>query len=171
MAQTHPLDADSYCSVVIRPTVAGIFDYLHVNEIQLFSPAGQPVSIAAVSMSTEYKTSTDYFPAANCIDGNVSTTCSTNVNDALASIRVTYVCASGATPPGTRAFITNRPNLESRLHKSSLDFVDASGKVDGGSYPLIGALATVNVTAGAARESLLPSCSAKCTALYCNGRR
>ncbi len=124
--------------MAIRPTNPDIVGLLHVNEIELFRDRGHmqimPVSII---MSSQYTANGEDFGAAHCIDGNKATTCSTydsQSGDPKQTIRVFYSCPRGVTEFGTTVVITNRPTLESRLTLFTLDFVNADGEIDGGSY-------------------------------------
>jgi hypothetical protein len=139
--------AATVCAVVIEPTTAGDIDYLNINEIQVF-PAGSTSSIPlTISMSSQYNELGENLQAANCIDGNWLSTCSTYStldNDTSPWLKVTYSCPSGQVEPGTKVVVTNRgfrgfdPGLESRLSKFTLHFHNSTGRIDGASYSLAG---------------------------------
>ncbi len=134
--------------MVIRPTNPGVADFLHVNEIEL-SRDGLRIPTVSIIMSSQYRANGEDLKAANCIDGNKATTCSTynsGWGDPSPTIRVLYPCPRRITDFGTTVVITNRPGQEGRLKPFTLDLVNADGQVDGGSYPFAEALATYTFT-------------------------
>ena len=123
-------------------------DFLHVNEIELFQPAYlQNVLIepASVTMSSQYNFGGENFKAANCIDGNKATTCSTNTGDPNPTMVISYDCLTGSTPKGLKVVVTNRPGLESRLSKFTLTFVNSDGINDGDSFSFAETKATYTI--------------------------
>jgi hypothetical protein len=107
---------------------------LYIFELQIFNASNQNITPTSYSMSSIYSSNT----AAKCFDGDLaSTACCTTYGDTDPWLRASYACSGGSTPAGTKAVVTNWGNGNRvMLTVFTLDFVNAGGNVDGGSFRL-----------------------------------
>ena len=109
------------CKVVIRPTVAGVVDYLNLAEVKLYAANGAQITPFAVSMSTVYR---GIYGSANVIDNNLATLGSTDDGDPSPTLTVQYDCPGGKTT-AVKVVVHNRDEdcCRYRLNYFSLDIV------------------------------------------------
>ncbi len=125
--------AAAKCSIRIRPTVPGVATFLNVGEVYLYDASGTVIKPLAANLSSTYdQAGIGTFPAANCIDGNTATICSTYDpanGDPNPTLHIMYACPGGAAT-AVRAVVHNRADTccQERLNQFSLDFLNSSGK-------------------------------------------
>jgi hypothetical protein len=149
------------CSIDVRLNAGAAWQYLHLAEINMYNNAGNLMSKNGLAaLSTVYDSNGEYFPAANCVDGNAATVCGTAAGDASARLRVHYACPTGWTRGSlSRVVVTNRAGdsaLMARINSFTLDFRNMAGAIDTPSYAFAGGAASYTITPGVQQEPRLP---------------
>jgi hypothetical protein len=111
----------------------------NIMEIQLFDSTGVQIPSAQLTaaLSSEYSGFDHTYPASNCIDGDLGTTCGTfgiyDGHDASPWAVITYPCANGSTSLSKVKVYNSDVNAD-RLLAFMLMFLDATGASDRASY-------------------------------------